>query len=336
MKQRSHPYGPTRHLQPKMERLKPGPVRKPRAPRQAPNQPGPTMDWEKTLKGSLQKRWRAYRQALKHCQRKFSEKSVHASRVETRRLLSLVELLGVFLGQSHLKKTQRVLKQHLDAFDPLRDTQVQLLLIDKHQRQFPETKLLRELLARREKRCLKRAKNRIRRVQTRRLKEVLHDLSGELIHLREDAVHRSQHRAAVLNAVHEAFEQVVKLQRLMDPGAAETIHRTRVAFKKFRYMVEAMQPLLDGITARHIAAMQDYQSMMGDVQDSEVFLARLDKSARGHHALAIPTLAAAAAHRANHPLRATRRPTPRILAHCLPEKRSKPTPLPGPLNFLSR
>lgn len=239
-------------------------------------------DWETTLKAALKERWKRCRRALKRGQRKFSEKAVHASRVETRRLLSLVELLSVFLGQSDLKKTRRVLKKHLDAFNPLHDTQVQLLLLDKHQRQFPETKPLRQMLARREESCLKRATRRIRRVDVRQLEEVFRDLSRQLAHLREDAAHR----AAVLEAVHEAFTRVVELQQAMDPGAVKTIHRMRIAFKKFRYMVEALQPLFAGITPKRLAKMQDFQSMMGEVQDSEVFLARLDKFARRHEYLA--------------------------------------------------
>ena len=243
-------------------------------------------DWETTLRTSIKERWKRYRRALKRCQRKFSEKAVHASRVETRRLLSLVELLNVFLGQSHLKRTRRALKQHLNAFDPLRDTQVQLLLLDKYQRQFPETAPLRQMLARREKRCLKNARRRIRRVRIRHLEKVFRELSRQLAHLRENAAHRARHRSAVLSAVQEAFARTVELQRTMDPGAVETIHRTRIAFKKFRYMVEALQPLFSDITAKRVTAMQDYQSMMGEVQDTEVFLARLDKFARQHESYA--------------------------------------------------
>ena len=46
-------------------------------------------------------------------------------------------------------------------------------------------------------------------------------------------------------------------------------------------MVEALQPLFAEITPERVMAMQDFQSMMGEVQDSEVFLARLDKHTRG-------------------------------------------------------
>jgi hypothetical protein len=40
------------------------------------------------LTGALQAQWKRYRKKLKRCQQKFSEKAVHDSRVETRRLLA--------------------------------------------------------------------------------------------------------------------------------------------------------------------------------------------------------------------------------------------------------
>jgi len=243
-------------------------------------------DWEKTLRASLKERWKSYRRALKRCQRKFSEKSVHASRVATRRLLSLVELLTVFLDQSETRKIRRELKRHLDCFAPLRDTQVQLLLLDNQKRQFPETKPLRRMLVQREQRCLKSAKRRISGVRVRQMEKVLCDLSCKLANLRKDAARRSSHRAAVMKVVHEAFTRTVERQRAMDPVEVVTIHRVRVAFKKFRYMMEALQPLFAEITAERVIAMQDYQSMMGEVQDTEVFLARLDKFARRNESLA--------------------------------------------------
>ena len=239
-------------------------------------------DWETTLRASLKERWKNYRRALKRCQRKFSEKSVHASRVETRRLLSLVELLNVFLGQAETRKIRRELKDHLDCFSPLRDTQVQLLLLDKHQRQFPESKPLRRMLVQREQRCLKSARRRIDRVPIRQLEKVFRQLSRKLANLRKDDAHRPRHRAAVMNVVQEAFARTVERQRAMDPAEVATIHRVRIAFKKFRYMVEALQPLYPDITAERLVEMQEFQSMMGEVQDTEVFLARLDKFARRH------------------------------------------------------
>jgi len=55
------------------------------------------------------------------------------------------------------------------------------------------------------------------------------------------------------------------------------IHRIRIAFKKFRYMVEALSGIMPGISDRQVRAMQAYQKSMGKIQDVEVLLARLEK-----------------------------------------------------------
>ena len=75
----------------------------------------------------------------------------------------------------------------------------------------------------------------------------------------------------------QAFARVARLCRHVRAGDTKTIHRTRIAFKRFRYMVEALAPLLPAVTPDHRRAMRGYQCMMGDIQDMEVLLAALDK-----------------------------------------------------------
>jgi CHAD domain-containing protein len=49
----------------------------------------------------------------------------------------------------------------------------------------------------------------------------------------------------------------------------------RIAFKRFRYMVEIVHPLLAGFPLDQLKWMNDYQSLMGEVQDAEVFMQTL-------------------------------------------------------------
>jgi len=86
---------------------------------------------------ALESQWRRYRKRLRQCQRRFSQEAVHDSRVETRRLLATVELLCAFIPERELKKARRALKKHLDAFDRLRDTQVQLTYVGHLLHEFP-------------------------------------------------------------------------------------------------------------------------------------------------------------------------------------------------------
>jgi CHAD domain-containing protein len=50
-----------------------------------------------------------------------------------------------------------------------------------------------------------------------------------------------------------------------------TIHRVRIAFKSFRYMVEIIHPLLDDYPVETLKRMNDYQALLGEIQDTEVF-----------------------------------------------------------------
>src|SRR5664279_6176415 len=96
-----------------------------------------TADVLKHLGDSLNTQWRRYRKRLRRCQERFSQDAVHDVRVETRRLLSTIELLGAFIPERDIKKVRRALKRHLDTFDQLRDTQVQLGYVGRMTGSFP-------------------------------------------------------------------------------------------------------------------------------------------------------------------------------------------------------
>jgi inorganic triphosphatase YgiF len=100
--------------------------------------PVQTADVLRHLGDSLHTQWLRYRKRLKRCQERFSEDAVHDVRVETRRLLSTIALLGAFIPERDIKKVRRALKRHLDTFDQLRDTQVQLGYVGRMAGTFPD------------------------------------------------------------------------------------------------------------------------------------------------------------------------------------------------------
>ena len=51
-------------------------------------------------------------------------------------------------------------------------------------------------------------------------------------------------RARLIGAVDRSYENVLHRFARIDPEDTETIHRTRIAFKSFRYAVEIIHPLL--------------------------------------------------------------------------------------------
>jgi CHAD domain-containing protein len=240
------------------------------------------------LGDSMRTQRRRYRRRLKRCQKHFSEDAVHASRVEIRRLLSTLELLGAFIPERDLRKTRRALKRHLDTFDQLRDTQVQLNYVGRMAGALPDAWPFYDWLRDRQARFTRKTRKAVRRIKTKRLDRRLGALAKEIRRQRK-RITPEQAFATVQRAINRAFARVAQLCRHVQAGDTLTIHRTRIAFKRFRYMVESMAPLLPAVTPEHHRAMRGYQCMMGDIQDMEVLLAALDKFARAE---AVDTTAA--------------------------------------------
>ncbi len=234
------------------------------------------MDVLQHLGAALAGQWRRYRKRLKRCQRKFSAGAVHDSRIETRRLLATLELVAVFIPERKLKKLRRALKEHLDAFDPLRDTQVQLAGVESLRRALPAAKKFHRWLRQREVRYIRKARRAVKAVRTRRVGKRIAALEGELRRCRKKTA-PVRAFAMAQDAIQIAFARVIRLSRRVSAKDPQTIHRTRIAFKGFRYMVEALSPLLPAVTDKHRQVMHDYQSMMGDIQDLKVLLSALDE-----------------------------------------------------------
>jgi CHAD domain-containing protein len=234
------------------------------------------VDVVQHLSGALAGQWRRYRKRLKRCQRKFSAGAVHDSRIETRRLLATLELVAVFIPERKLKKLRRALKEQLDEFDPLRDAQVQLGCVEPLRRAFPTAKKFHRWLRRREVRYIREARQAVTAVKPRRVGKRIAALKGQLRRQRKSTTPDRAFGLAQA-AIGNAFAGVARFTRQVNAADPKTIHRARIAFKRFRYMVAALSPLLPAVTDKHRRAMHDYQSMMGDVQDSEVLLAALDE-----------------------------------------------------------
>ena len=229
------------------------------------------------LAGSIKTMRRRYRKRLARCQDAFSETSVHDLRIETRRVLAMLDLMRALHFQDSLKKTRKIFKKRLDAFDELRDTQVQLLLLKPLRRDFPEAREYDPLLRRREKRIIGELRHEIKRMKLVRLERRLKALEKQL---RESAAAKSPERTKALAfaALRETFDRVTVLRQRVRRRNTETIHRMRVAFKRFRYVSEWLQPLFPGLTVKQLGQMQAYQGLMGDIQDMEVLIAAVKQA----------------------------------------------------------
>jgi CHAD domain-containing protein len=199
--------------------------------------------------------------------------------VETRRLLSIIELLAAFVPERDIRKARRTLKHHLDTFDQLRDTQVQLTYVGRMVGTFPDAYAFYDWLRDRKAHFTWKTRKAVKHIKTRRLGQCLAAFEKEIRRQRKQITHERAF-TIVRRTMNRAFARVAQLCRHVRSDDTKTIHRTRIAFRRFRYMVEALAPLLPAVTEDHRLAMRGYQSMMGDIQDMEVLLAALDKFVR--------------------------------------------------------
>lgn len=217
---------------------------------------------------------RRYRKRLERCQRKFSESAVHELRIQTRRLLALLELLQALRVGDSLRRIRKAFKNRLDAFDELRDTHVQLLLLKALRTDFPEVRELDAWLRRRESKLVNALRHGIKAARQARLEKRLKALEKTLHKLPAPTIRRDA-ADPIRAALAEAFAVAVALRRRIRRRDPHTIHRTRVAFKRYRYMAELLRPFLPGVTPELVLRMRRYQARMGDIQDLEVLLAGL-------------------------------------------------------------
>jgi CHAD domain-containing protein len=217
------------------------------------------------LLDELEKAWRKYRSELKRCREEFSNEAVHDLRVVTRRLMALLRLLHSIAPRPRLQKTTRILKEQLEEFDDLRDTQVILAEVSETIQDLPELAAFQKRQRRQEDKLLRSVRKQVNKFSSkelaRRIRKIYDSLENETEYV----------LSKILRAVDNAFLITQQHLAAVDLSRPTTIHRVRIAFKTFRYMVEVIHPLLPDFPETNLRSMHDYQSLMGDVQDAEVF-----------------------------------------------------------------
>ena len=260
-------------------------------------------DSRRCLSPLLERGRKRYRKKLARCRKRFTPEAVHALRVETRRLLALCDVLrelrelrGLESGL-RVRKLRRLLKKRLDAFDALRDVQVQIELLRRwngktapEDAMDPECKtgalegsggapaaLVADLLRERETRLVRRLR---RKVQALRPGPVVRKLRA-LERMQPEST--SEDLAAVLQESGRRVEEAFVAIQVEKP---ESFHRARVALKRYRYQRELLD--LPGATQKRGLPAERLQDELGAIQDWYAFIQGLHRGLRKgrypHHA----------------------------------------------------
>lgn len=222
-------------------------------------------DARQLLLASLENGWKKYRKELKRCREEFSFDAVHDLRTSTRRILAITQLLNSIFSRPRLKKLIRTFKAQLDIFDDLRDTQVTAAELSKIVQEFPQLEPFQEHLRQMEEKALRKARKELKALKTAKVKKRIRKTRQAL-----DSKTTEVPESDILTAVDHAFQRIAQRYSQVDLARPSTIHRVRIAFKSFRYMMEVVHPLLQGFPQENLERMNEYQSLMGKIQDLKV------------------------------------------------------------------
>jgi len=210
---------------------------------------------------------------LRRCQSEFSEENVHDLRVSTRRLMAILAMCRAVLPDLKTKSLRRELKFHLDSLDGLRDAQVMLLFMRKHFRRQAAAAPLIAFLNMQETHLIRQVGYEISLINPESVVERISALRT----LMERSLTGTGVQGQILATVDETYAEVQWRRINVNPDDPSTIHAMRIAYKKFRYMVEIAGPLTPAMPPTRPQTMQRYQAVMGDIQDLVVFRRTVDR-----------------------------------------------------------
>jgi len=243
-----------------------------------------------TLKGhwfaqALLARWQRYLQQLEECRQEASTEAIHQLRVAIRRLISQLFVLGAVLPGSKCQRACRILKRQRQSLGPLRDLHIQRRFAEGLEARFPEAVILSVELSRQERALLKPVSRRINHNKSSKLERWINRIISDLEQTITETPEHEQLTGFALCCADSAFSETVQRRRLIVLSDSRTIHRTRAAFKKFRYIVECLPPDITGLSKRQLRNLSYYQRRMGNIQDLVVIQKGVSEFVRQHKAL---------------------------------------------------
>lgn len=231
------------------------------------------MKTQKLLQKTLDASWAVFKSELKSCQKGMSEEKIHNFRVAIRRLLSLMNLLhSVQKHEPKVKKLCIGLKKQMDNFDELHDVQVLLEDISHNTDEIPEIQNFQKYLQRKQKKLSRAAHKNIKSLKLAQHAKRIAKLKKSI-----RLLSTSQLKKNLFTSIDKAYGTVKQHYALINPEKPETIHHLRIAFKKFRYMLEVIYPMLEKDSVDKLTKMHEYQTIMGNIQDLETLLQYLSR-----------------------------------------------------------
>ena len=197
-----------------------------------------------------------------------SEEAIHDLRVSIRRVLAWIAVRDALLGPDRdLRAARSSLKALMSPLGKLRDAHVKRDLIRTILPKGDEPSYLYAVLVAGDVRRWEEKVGRLLgRKSARRIRVPLPtDRTGRGSGA-DASVAASRHLSMLTRAVRKHRKGA------LDPSNPDALHRMRLAFKKYRYAWEVLEPLLPRAARNGGKRLHDFQTLLGTIHDCDVIL----------------------------------------------------------------
>jgi CHAD domain-containing protein len=197
-----------------------------------------------------------------------SEEAIHDLRVSIRRVLAWIAVREALLGPNRdLRAARSSLKAVMSPLGKLRDAHVKRDVIRTILPNGDEPSYLYAILVASDVgRWEERVRRLLGRKSARRIRVPLPMAGTGGDSGPKASSQASRHLAKLGRAVDRHRKGA------LDPSNPEALHRMRLAFKKYRYAWEVLEPLLPRAVRNGGKRLQDFQTLLGTIHDCDVIL----------------------------------------------------------------
>lgn len=207
---------------------------------------------------------------LSRASRRPGEREVHDLRVAIRRLLSFFEVAMSLSGKDPIPgREARRIREMMRPLGRLRDAQVKVEWLKRIAPTGDEGTYQFALLASSD---AEQWEGRVREILTKASGRRFRSRNLKMKFPNRD---RLEEKAAALLAAERRTVESFR-ERAREEGDAESLHRMRLAFKKYRYSAEVLAPLFPRATAATMGRLHAFQTLLGNLHDFDVLLAEAD------------------------------------------------------------
>ena len=231
-----------------------------------------SRDSQELLRESLGDRWKSFRKRVRgglprRASRLQIDDAVHDLRTSARRLLSVLESIQAVQDGKSVRRLSKRVKGMLDQLSVPRDLSVERATLARVGGKAESLRGIARKLDHDYHTSIERSRRLLAHVELGELREEKKWIAKRLRQSRggERSVERD-----LLRAVHSARDRVLERRAAVDPNRVQTLHKLRVALKKFRYLMEVVAPLVPDTSEAALESLHALQTTLGDLHDLEV------------------------------------------------------------------